>query len=106
MGATKDKPAKKSEPKADAKPKAARKSQALTLTQATQIEAQFDTFASKGQQLAQKLVDIEARFPKKDSFVPQKVAEAREKLVEALATIDESKELFAEVGAQYREFFG
>lgn len=108
MAAASKKAAAKPEPvKAEpVKTRAARKTQALTLTQATQIEAQFDTFIAKGQSLAEKLVDIESRFENKESFVPSTVAESREKFMEALATFDEAKDIFTRVGKQYREFFG
>lgn len=95
---------KKAAPKTEAKK--ARSTQKLTVTQTRLIEGQFGTFSKKGEELATKLTDIEARFDNKDSFVPQQVEASRSKLVEALALIDEAKAEFAKIGEQYRSFFG
>ena len=84
----------------------ARTAAKLTVTQTRLLEGQFDTFASKGTSLAAKLVDIEAKWDDKDAFVPKKVAASRAKLTEALALVDEAKQEFAEIGEQYRSFFG
>jgi len=85
---------------------AKRTAQKLTVTQTKLLEGQFDTFTKKGTELAGKLVDIENRWDDKDAFVPTKVADARGKLTEALALIDDAKTDFAEIGEQYRSFFG
>jgi hypothetical protein len=78
----------------------------LTITQTRMIEGQFDTFANRGTSLAGKLVDIEAKWDDKEAFVPAKVSASRAKLAEALILIDEAKAEFAEIGDQYRSFFG
>lgn len=105
--ATEKKPAakKKAAPKTE-QVRRPRQTAKLTQTQTRLIEAQFDTFSNKGSELGTKLTDIEARFENKDGFIPTQLAASREKLVEALALVDEAKAEFTKIGVEMRNFFG
>lgn len=94
-------------PAAETKPTRQRTTQKLTMSQTKVLEAQYDTRIKDAKALDGKLDEILVKFgDDTESYVPTQVTEARAKLADGIAAMEESKALFAEIGEKYRSFFG
>lgn len=102
--AAKAKAEAKTDAKTAAKPRAKRKSR-LTPTELNLLVTNVKSLKTRAAALAAKFADVEAKYDKKDGFVPTHIAAAREEIASTFENFDVALEELGEIEAQYNEFF-